>query len=93
MLVTLMGKPPGAVFAKMNDADSEFHVGDVKYHAGEAATLNFEQVGFMTGSFVANSPAAICQAADTKSLASRNLFQDLHLAPTNCHAGSTTGND
>lgn len=44
MLVTLMGKPPGAVFAKMNDADSEFHVGDVKYHAGEAATLTFEQV-------------------------------------------------
>jgi hypothetical protein len=44
MLVTLMGKAPGAVFAKMNDADSEFHVGDVKYHAGEAATLTFEQV-------------------------------------------------
>ena len=44
MLVNLMGKPPGAVFAKMNDADSEFHVGDVKYHTGEAGTLTFEQV-------------------------------------------------
>lgn len=43
MLVTLLRKPAGALFAKMNDADSEFHVGDVKYHAGEAATLAFEQ--------------------------------------------------
>jgi len=42
-LVTLLGKPPGALFAKMGDADSEFHVGDVKYHAGEAATLIFDQ--------------------------------------------------
>lgn len=41
LLVTLLGKPPGELFAEMEGAQSEFHVGDVKYHTGQAATLDF----------------------------------------------------
>jgi len=41
LLVTLLGKPPGQLFAEMEGAQSEFHVGDVKYHTGQAATLEF----------------------------------------------------
>lgn len=39
--MTLLGKPPGQLFAEMEGAQSEFHVGDVKYHTGQAATLEF----------------------------------------------------
>ena len=39
VLCTLLGKPPGALFAEMNNAQSQFHVGDVKYHLGQSAVL------------------------------------------------------
>lgn len=41
VLCTLLGKPPGALFAQMNNTQSQFHVGDVKYHLGQSATLSF----------------------------------------------------
>ena len=41
VLTTLLAKPPGALFAEMNNAQSQFHVGDVKYHLGQSATLKF----------------------------------------------------
>lgn len=41
VLCTLLGKPPGAVFAQMNNAQSQYHVGDVKYHLGQSGLLSF----------------------------------------------------
>lgn len=47
VLCTLLDKPPGALFAQMNNAQSQFHVGDVKYHLGQSGLLSFPtQVGF-----------------------------------------------
>lgn len=40
LLCNLLGKPPGALFGEMEGRQSEFHVGDVKYHLGQSATLN-----------------------------------------------------
>ncbi len=39
LLCNLLGKPPGALFGEMEGRQSEFHVGDVKYHLGQSATL------------------------------------------------------
>ena len=36
ILVNLLQKPPGTVFSEMDGRNSEFHVGDVKYHLGVA---------------------------------------------------------
>ena len=41
VLCTLLQKPPGALFAQMNNAQSQYHVGDVKYHLGQSGTLDF----------------------------------------------------
>ena len=43
LLCNLMKKPPGALFAQMDNGQSEHRVGDVKYHLGETATLSFSQ--------------------------------------------------
>ena len=44
MLSTLLNKPPGTLFAKMENAQSDYAVGDVTYHLGETATLTYTQV-------------------------------------------------
>jgi 2-oxoglutarate dehydrogenase E1 component len=44
LLCNLLGKPPGALFAQMENGQSEYRVGDVKYHLGETATLTFSEV-------------------------------------------------
>ena len=44
MLSTLLNKPPGTLFAKMENAQSDYAVGDVTYHLGETATLTYAQV-------------------------------------------------
>ena len=46
LLCNLLNKPPGALFAQMDNAQSEYRVGDVKYHLGETATLSFAEVGY-----------------------------------------------
>ncbi|KAK9809577.1 hypothetical protein WJX73_003787 [Symbiochloris irregularis] len=45
VLCTLLDKPPGALFAQMNNAQSQFHVGDVKYHLGQSGLLSFPTQG------------------------------------------------
>ncbi len=37
----MLGKAPGALYGEMEGAQSEFHVGDVKYHLGQSASLQF----------------------------------------------------
>ena len=44
MLATLLNKPPGTLFAKMENGQSDYRVGDVTYHLGETATLTYSQV-------------------------------------------------
>ena len=44
MLSTLLNKPPGNLFAKMENGQSDYRVGDVTYHLGETATLTYSQV-------------------------------------------------
>lgn len=44
MLSTLLNKPPGTLFAKMENGQSDYRVGDVTYHLGETATLTYSQV-------------------------------------------------
>ena len=43
VLCTLLGKPAGALFQEMDNAQSRFHVGDVKYHLGQTSLLSFPQ--------------------------------------------------
>ncbi|KAK9823055.1 hypothetical protein WJX81_005034 [Elliptochloris bilobata] len=40
----LLGAPPGSLFAQMDNSQNEHHVGDVKYHLGRSATLEFPPV-------------------------------------------------
>ena len=42
VLCNIMRKPPGALYGEMEGAQSEFHVGDVKYHMGQSASLQFD---------------------------------------------------
>lgn len=37
-MVSLLGKPLGSLCTEMEGKQSDFRVGDVKYHLGEAAT-------------------------------------------------------
>ena len=41
VLCTLLGKPAGELFQEMDNAQSRFHVGDVKYHLGQSSLLSF----------------------------------------------------
>ncbi|BDA49631.1 probable 2-oxoglutarate dehydrogenase E1 component [Coccomyxa sp. Obi] len=41
LLCNLLHKPPGALFAQMENGQSDYRVGDVKYHLGDTATLAF----------------------------------------------------
>ena len=40
----LLGAPPGSLFAQMDNSQNDFFVGDVKYHLGRSATLEFPPV-------------------------------------------------
>ena len=42
VLCNIMRKPPGALYGEMEGGQSEFHVGDVKYHMGQSASLQFD---------------------------------------------------
>lgn len=42
VLCNIMHKPPGALYGEMEGGQSEFHVGDVKYHMGQSASLQFD---------------------------------------------------
>lgn len=42
VLCNIMRKPPGALYGEMEGGQSEFHVGDVKYHLGQSASLQFD---------------------------------------------------
>ena len=44
LLCNLLHKPPGALFAQMENGQSDYRVGDVKYHLGDTATLAFGKV-------------------------------------------------
>ncbi len=46
LLCNLLHKPPGALFAQMENGQSDYRVGDVKYHLGDTATLAFGEVIF-----------------------------------------------
>ena len=48
LLCNLLHKPPGALFAQMENGQSDYRVGDVKYHLGDTATLAFGEVIFLT---------------------------------------------
>ena len=41
VLCNILKKPPGALYSEMEGGQSEFHVGDVKYHLGQSASLEF----------------------------------------------------
>ena len=41
MLCNLLHKPAGLLFGELLQAVSEFHIGDVQYHQGQASTLAF----------------------------------------------------
>ncbi|DBA67070.1 hypothetical protein WJX79_005030 [Trebouxia sp. C0005] len=41
VLCNILKKPPGALYGEMEGGQSEFHVGDVKYHLGQSASLDF----------------------------------------------------
>jgi len=41
LLAAVLRTPAGQIFAEMEAAQSEWHVGDVKYHLGKGATLEF----------------------------------------------------
>ena len=41
VLCNILKKPPGALYGEMEGGQSEFHVGDVKYHMGQSASLEF----------------------------------------------------
>ncbi|KAK3241217.1 hypothetical protein CYMTET_48998 [Cymbomonas tetramitiformis] len=45
ILCNLLGKPPSRIFAEMDGRQSDYHVGDVKYHLGTSATLSFPPDG------------------------------------------------
>ena len=40
----LLGAPPGSLFAQMDNSQNDFFVGDVKYHLGRSATLEYPLV-------------------------------------------------
>lgn len=42
VLVNLLGKPLGALCCEMEGRQSDFHVGDVKYHQGQSGILVFQ---------------------------------------------------
>lgn len=42
LLAAVLRTPAGQIFAEMEAAQSEWHVGDVKYHLGKGATLEFD---------------------------------------------------
>lgn len=42
VLCNIMRKPAGALYGEMEGGQSEFHVGDVKYHMGQSASLHFD---------------------------------------------------
>jgi 2-oxoglutarate dehydrogenase E1 component len=44
VLCNILAKCPGELYSEMEGEQSEFHVGDVKYHLGQMATLAFPQV-------------------------------------------------
>lgn len=41
VLCNILKKPPGALYGEMEGGQSEFHVGDVKYHLGQSASLEY----------------------------------------------------
>ena len=41
LLCNLLHKPAGQLFGELLQAVSEFHIGDVQYHQGQASTLAF----------------------------------------------------
>ncbi|KAL3139978.1 hypothetical protein ABBQ38_004265 [Trebouxia sp. C0009 RCD-2024] len=41
VLCNILKKPPGALYGEMEGGQSEFHVGDVKYHMGQSASLQY----------------------------------------------------
>lgn len=41
LLCNLLHKPAGLLFGELKQAVSEFHIGDVQYHQGQASTLTF----------------------------------------------------
>ena len=44
MIHGLLGAPPGSLFAQMDNSQNDFFVGDVKYHLGRSATLEYPPV-------------------------------------------------
>ncbi|KAK9810028.1 hypothetical protein WJX72_003602 [[Myrmecia] bisecta] len=45
VLCNILGKSPGALYGEMEGRQSQFHVGDVKYHLGQSASLTFPRNG------------------------------------------------
>jgi hypothetical protein len=64
MLATLLNKPPGTLFAKMENGQSDYRVGDVTYHLGETATLTYSQVS----PCLQSESLTICDAAWSSSI-------------------------
>ena len=71
MLSTLLNKPPGTLFAKMENAQSDYAVGDVTYHLGETATLTYGQV---------HSPQLAGQSLDGSANQPRRLPQQASIS-------------
>ena len=59
VLCNILKKPPGALYGEMEGGQSEFHVGDVKYHLGQSASLEYAADVSTTG--FALSPLTACQ--------------------------------
>lgn len=69
VLCTLLQKPPGALFAQMNNAQSQYHVGDVKYHLGQGADLTFaSEASARPESSSSSRTSALCCVAEANGM-------------------------
>ena len=52
LLCNLLHKPAGQLFGELLQAVSEFHIGDVQYHQGQASTLAFPRTVSLASSAI-----------------------------------------
>ena len=73
VLCNILKKPPGALYGEMEGGQSEFHVGDVKYHLGQSASLEYA------------NEVAVCVLA-VKFTSDSMYYQWRHVFTTECRS-------
>lgn len=61
MIHGLLGASPGSLFAQMDNSQNDFFVGDVKYHLGRSATLEYPPVRHGPAGFCCLRNELLCQ--------------------------------